>query len=53
MAEKANENELVTVEELALSNSFEITAIFNILERKGLITKSELMDELKRLKTEH
>ena len=50
MAEKLPENETVTLEELCISNSYEITAMFNILERKGLITKSEILEEIKRLK---
>ena len=53
MAEKLDEQETVTLEELAISNSFEIAAMFNILERKGLITRNELEEELKRLRTEH
>ncbi len=53
MAEKIEENETVTLEGLAISNSFEITAMFNILERKGLITRNELEEELSRLRTEH
>lgn len=53
MAEKLNPEEIVTLEELAISNSFEIAAIFNILKRKGLITNSELEEELKSLKVEH
>ena len=53
MAEKLEEHETVTLEELAISNSFEIAAMFNIMERKGLITRNELQEELKRLRTEH
>ena len=53
MAEKLGEEETVTLEELAISNSFEIAAMFNIMERKGLITRNELQEELKRLRTEH
>ena len=50
MAEKLPEKETVTLEELCISNSYEITAMFNILERKGLITKAEILEEIKRLK---
>jgi hypothetical protein len=53
MAEKLGDRETVTLEELVISNSFEIAAMFNILVRKGLITRSELEEELKRLRTEH
>ena len=50
MAEKLPEKEIVTLEELYISNSYEITAMFNILERKGLITKAEILEEIRRLK---
>ncbi|WP_188055277.1 hypothetical protein [Oryzomonas rubra] len=53
MAEKIDEKETVTLEELAISNSFEIAAMFNIMERRGLITRTELEEELKRLRTVH
>jgi hypothetical protein len=53
MAQKLDEKETVTLEELAISNSFEIMAMFNILAKKGLITSAELEEELIRLKTEH
>jgi hypothetical protein len=53
MADKLDDQETVTLEELAISNSFEIAAMFNILERRGLITRNELMEEIKRLRTEH
>jgi hypothetical protein len=49
MAESLNNDEVVTPEELALSNSFEIAAIVSVLERKGLLTKAEVVTEVKRL----
>ena len=53
MAQKLEKEETVTLEELAISNSFEIAAMFNILVKKGLISRTELEEELIRLKTEH
>lgn len=52
MANILGNKETVTVEELLVSNSYELAAIFNILERKGLINKSEFMEEVKRLHKE-
>jgi len=52
MANTLDNKETVTVEELVVSNSYELAAIFNILERKGLITKTEFLDEVKRLHKE-
>lgn len=51
MAEKPGK-ETVAVDELAAGNSYELSAMFNILERKGLITKAEFLEEVKRLHKE-
>jgi hypothetical protein len=40
---------LVTFEELLVSSMFEHEALVNLLERKGLITKAELLEEIKAL----
>ena len=48
MAELLDSKEIVTPEELAISNSFEIAAIVAVLERKGLLTSLEVIDEIKR-----
>lgn len=50
MAEKLERKETVTVEELALSNSLEIAALVAVLERKGLLTKEEIIEEIKRMR---
>jgi hypothetical protein len=50
MSNKLDSKETVTFEELLLSNTIQQEAIFNILERKGLINKQELLDEIKRLR---
>lgn len=39
--------EVVTFEELLISNTIQQEALVNVLERKGLITKEELLEELK------
>ena len=43
----------VSIEELAISNMWELEALINILEQKGLILKEELLEEIKKLKVEH
>lgn len=50
MAEKLNPKELVTFEELLMSNTIEQEALVNLLEKKGIITKKELLEEIKRLR---
>lgn len=50
MAEKMDKKQTVSAEELLISNIYEQEALVNVLVRKGLITKEELIDEIKRLK---
>ncbi len=46
----SKDNKLVTFEELAVSNTLEIQAVIRILERKGLITSDEVLEEVGKLK---
>jgi hypothetical protein len=50
VAERLDPKEIVTFEELLVSNMFEQEALVNLLERKGLITKAELLEEIKALR---
>jgi len=50
MAEKNEPKETLTLEELAISNSFEIAALVSVLERKGLLTRKEVIEEIKRMR---
>jgi len=51
MAEKLDPKGLVTPEEIAVSNMWEIAAIAEVLERKGLCTKQELYDIIEELRS--
>ncbi len=44
--------DMVTVEELAISNIFEGAALIEVLEGKGILTKAEVLHMVKRLKTQ-
>ncbi len=48
MGKKIDPKEMITAEELLLSNVMEQEALINLLEKKGIITKSELLAEIKR-----
>jgi hypothetical protein len=50
LAEKLDPKEAVSFEELLRSNVIEQEALVNLLERKGVITKAELLEEIKRLR---
>ena len=50
MAEQLDKKETVTVEELIISQSYEIAAIVSLLEKKGLLTREEIMEEIRGLR---
>ena len=52
MAQKVDPKEIVTIEELAHSNYFQLETILRLLVKKGIITKQEYIDEMKELKKE-
>lgn len=50
MAKQLEEEETLTLEELAISNSYEIAALVSVLERKGLLTREEVIEEIKQMR---
>ncbi len=50
MAEKSDPKEIVTFEELLMSNVYTQEALINLLDAKGIIKKQELLDEIKKIK---
>jgi hypothetical protein len=53
MAKKLDLKEMVTLEELIISNVYTQEALINLLRGKGLITNEELIEEIKNLKIKH
>jgi hypothetical protein len=58
MAKKPDSEETVPLEDVVLSdvvlsNVFTQEAIINLLEKKGLLTKKEVIEEIKRLKVDN
>jgi hypothetical protein len=49
MAEQVDPKELVTFKELLMSEVIQSEALINLLDRKGIITKKELLEEMKRV----
>jgi hypothetical protein len=50
MGHKHKPDQAVTLEELAVSNAFEIAALIAVLERKGVLTREGVLDEIARQK---
>jgi hypothetical protein len=49
MAEKLDPKELVSFKELLMSEVIQSEALINLLDRKGLITKRELLKEIRKV----
>ncbi len=50
MAEKLDPKEIVTLEELAISNMWETSALVELLERKGILTKQDVLAMIQELR---
>ncbi len=50
MAEPLDPNDLVTLDELALSTMWETSALVELLERNGVLTKQELLAMIRELR---
>ena len=50
MAEKLDPKEIVDFKELLMSEVIQSEALINLLDRKGIISKQELLQEMKRVK---
>jgi hypothetical protein len=50
VAQQGNVDELVTLQELAVSSAYEIAALVAVLERKGLLTQQEVLEEIATMK---
>ncbi len=50
MAEKLDPTALVTLEDLAISNMWETAALVELLERKGVLTRQEVLAMIQELR---
>lgn len=49
MAQSSDPKDVVTLEELAVSNMYEIGAVIELLEKKGLVSKREILEMIQEL----
>jgi hypothetical protein len=52
MAEKVDMKEIVSFEELLMSNIYTQEALINLLDAKGIITKAELLEEIRKIRNQ-
>jgi hypothetical protein len=50
MATQLPKEEMVTIEELVVSHSYEMLALITVLEKKGILTREEIIEAIKRLR---
>jgi len=50
VAKQGDRREPVPLEEVVLAQSFEREALLNVLERKGVLARAEVPEEIKRLR---
>jgi hypothetical protein len=46
MAESVIKEDAFPIEEIVVSHAYEIMAMVSILEKKGILTRQEIMDEI-------
>ena len=52
MAEKLDPKQIVDFKELLMSEVIQSEALINLLDRKGIISKQELLEEIKRVQAQ-
>jgi len=50
MAEQLPQEQMVTIEELVISHSYEMFALIRVLEREGILKRDEIIEFIKELK---
>ncbi len=52
MGKAGGRKDAVPLEDVVLAQAFELEALINVLERRGLITKGAVLEEIKRLRAQ-
>jgi hypothetical protein len=50
MAEQLDPGDTVSLEELVISHSYEMVALITLLEKKGILTREEIISVIKELR---
>jgi len=51
LAEKLGDEEVVSIEEVVVSHAFEMMALITLLEKKGILSRAEILEEIKKIRT--
>lgn len=50
MAEKLSDEEIVSIEEVVVSHAYEMMALITILEKKGILSRTEIIQEIQNMR---
>ena len=50
MSEQPTKEDMLTLEDLVISHSYEMLALITVLEQKGILTRAEIIEEIQKLK---
>jgi len=50
MVKPLDPREVVSIQEIAISNMYEIEALIQVLARKGIVSKEEVLEEIKKMR---
>lgn len=50
MAEKLGDEEVVSIDEVVVSHAYEMMALITILEKKGILSRAEILEEIKSMR---
>ncbi|MBC7961623.1 MAG: hypothetical protein H7Y05_01620 [Steroidobacteraceae bacterium] len=50
MTEQLGKEDAITIEELVISHSYEMLALITVLEKKGILTRNEIITVINQLK---
>ena len=53
MAEQLSKDSTVSLEEVVVSHAFEMVALITVLEKKGILTRAEILEEIVRLQEQN
>lgn len=51
MSEQTSPKESISLEQLVVSHSYEMLALITVLERKGILTRQELIEVIRELQS--
>lgn len=50
MTEQVSNEEKVTIEELVVNHAYEMIALVTVLEKKGILSRQEIIDEIRNIR---